>query len=654
MGTLTHDLRYGARMLWKSRGFTLASVLVLALGIGATTANFSVVNSVLLRPLPYPESERLLVLWGYKDSDRGHTVVTYPDLEDWRAQTQTLEYIAAFNPSGALLRGEGGGEPEPLSGAVVSADLFPMLGVRPVVGRAFTREEDRAGAPPVVIIGHDLWRRRFNSDPSIVGRQIRLGSAGVPTTVVGVLPQGFSFPPQAAKTEFLRPVAQAIGERTKMRGSYSLPVVARLKAGATVRQAEAEMRAVGERLEQLYPDEGFRLGRRFAPLDEEVAGTALRRSLLVLLGAVGFVLLIACANVANLLLTRATARHREIAIRTALGASRGRIVRQLLTESLLLSAAGGAAGLLLATWGTALLTSAAPADIPRLNEIGLDARVLVFAVAVSLLTGVVFGLAPALQALRVNLQESLKEGGRSASAGAARSRLRSSLVVAEVALSLVLLVGAGLLVRSFARLTGLNPGFDPQNVLTVTLSLPRQKYAKPEQQLAAFSEIVRRVGEDGQHLPHRGPPRARSVREGVRQLPHRQPRLLPRDAPDAHARAPVRRAGSRRLRARPRRQRDVRAQVLPRRKPARQANRDRAHGAGRARFCRAERGGAARPRDRRRRRRRAPRRAGSGGGAGVLRAAGAGARAGRERGRAHGGGLAGDGRRDPGGGARRR
>jgi predicted permease len=491
MRTLWQDLRYGARTLAKNKGFTLVSVLVLAVGIGANSAIFSVVNAVLLRPLPYPEPERLVVLWGDKEANEGHAVVSYPDLEDWRAQTRTLEDVAAFNQSGALLQGDG--EPQPMSGANVSAELFSALRVRPALGRVFTREEDRNGAPPVIMIGHALWQRRFNSDPKIVGQQIRVGGGGVSTTVVGVLPPGFTFPAQAERTDFLRPMAQALAERATMRSSYSMPVLARLKPGATAQEADAEMRAIAARIEQQYPDEGFRLGRQLVPLEEEVVGSPLRRSLFVLLGAVGLVLLIGCANIAHLLLARAATRHREMAIRTALGASRTRVIRQLLTESLLLSVIGGGLGLLLAMWGVDLLIASSPVDIPRLKDVALDSRVVAFTLSISVLTGIIFGLAPALQAARVDLNDVLKEGGRGASVGASRSRLRAALVVAEVALSLVLLVGAGLLLKSFAKLTNVDPGFDPQDVTATSITLAKQKYPTDERRLAAFSEIVARA-----------------------------------------------------------------------------------------------------------------------------------------------------------------
>jgi putative ABC transport system permease protein len=488
MGTFGQDVRYGWRTLRKSPGFTVIAVLTLALGIGANTAIFSVVNAVVLRPLPYAESERLIVPWGEKQSMQHHSVVSYPDFEDWRAQTQTLEAVAAYNQGGTLLWNEAG-EQEAIRGASVSADLFPLLRVQPVVGRAFTRDEDRAGAAPVILLGYELWQRRFNADPNIVGRQIRLGSASA--TVLGVLPQGFRFPVQAQKTEFLRPLAVALGERTTRRSSYSLRVIARLKPGVETRQAESEMRAIGERLEQQYPDEGFRLGARLIPLYDEVVG-GVRTSLLVLLGAVGFVLLIACANVANLLLARAAGRYKEIAVRTALGASRWRVVRQLLTESVLLSIVGGTLGLLLALWGVDLLVAASPLDIPRLKEVGLDTSVLLFTAGVCVLTGVLFGLAPALQATKVDVQSALKDGARG-STGAGRSRTRGLLVIAEVALSLVLLVGAGLLGKSFMRLRAVNPGFEPQNVLTTGVSLARTKYPNADARRQTFEQIIQRV-----------------------------------------------------------------------------------------------------------------------------------------------------------------
>ena len=490
METLFKDIRYAFRSLLKHPGFTAIAVITLALGIGANTAIFSVINAVLLRPLPYAEADRLMVPWGRKGDMQHRTIVSYPDFADWRAQTKTLEHVAAYNASGILLREGDAAEPELITGANVSADLFPLLRVTPVLGRPFTRVEDQANAPGVIVLGYSLWQRRFHADSQIIGKQIKIGSTSA--TVVGVMPEGFRFPAQATKTEFLRPLATAIGERTQRRSSYSLPIVARLKPGATVEAAESEMRTIGAQLEQPNPDEGFRLGTRFIPLHEAVTWGS-RTPLLVLLGAVGFVLLIACANVANLLLARAAARHKEMAIRAALGAGRLRVVRQLLTESLVLALFGGGLGLLVAQWGVRLLLATSPFDIPRLKEVGLDTKVLAFTAAISVLTGLIFGLAPALQASRADLQDALKEGGRNAAGGAVRNRVRAVLVVVEVALSLVLLVGAGLLGKSFLLLSEVRPGFDSEHVLTTDLSLAKSKYPQAEQQQARFSEIVGRA-----------------------------------------------------------------------------------------------------------------------------------------------------------------
>jgi putative ABC transport system permease protein len=491
MESLWQDLRYGLRMLLKKPGFTLTAVLMLALGIGANTAIFSVVNTVLLRPLPYAEPERLITPMGEKNDPRAHTVVSYPDFLDWRDQTQTLESVAAYNQSSTLLRRDDT-EPELISGANVSADLFPLLRIQPVLGRAFTREDEQPAAAPVILISYSVWQRQFNADPNTIGRQLKRGPAGPGPTIIGVLPEGFRFPAQSSRTDYLRPLAPTLGESAQRRGAYSLRVLARLKSGSTLQQAESEMRAIGERLEQQYPDEGFRLGGRFVSLYESVVGDV-RTALLVLLGAVGLVLLIVCANVANLLLARAATRQKEIAVRTALGAGRFRIIRQLLTESLLLALTGGALGVLLSLWGVEMLAKNSALNLPRLKDASLDVRVLLFTLGVSALTGIIFGLAPALQAARVDLHDSLKEGGRSATAGTMHSRMRGLLIVSEVALSLVLLIGGGLLVKSFIRLRSVNPGFDPQNVLTTSLSLSKTKYPETEQQSALFAQLIERV-----------------------------------------------------------------------------------------------------------------------------------------------------------------
>ena len=493
MDSVLSEVRYAARNLLKRPGFTAIAVITLALGIGANTAIFSVVNAVLLRPLPYAEADRLIVPWGSKGEMQHHTVVSYPDFLDWQARTQTLEYIAAYNSSGTLLR-VGDAEPELLAGAAVSADLFPLLRITPSIGHFFTRAEDQQNAPPVIVIGYDLWQRRFNSNPNIIGQQIRVGSSTA--TVLGVLPKDFRFPARASRTDFLKPLAPAIGERVQRRSSYSLRVIGRLKPGVSVPAAETEMRSIGAQIEQQFPDEGFRLGGRLVSLYDEVTWGS-KVPLLVLLGAVGFVLLIACANIANLLLARAAARQREIAIRAALGAGRWRVMRQLLLESVLLSLTGGAVGLLVALWGVRLLVATSPLDIPFLKDVGLDLTVLAFTGVISVLTGLVFGVVPALQASRADLQDALRQEGRGSAGGPTRSRVRSVLIVSEVALSLVLLIGAGLLGKSYLLLNEVRPGFDPEHVVTTDVALAKSKYAEPAQQQAAFADIIDRLG----HIP---------------------------------------------------------------------------------------------------------------------------------------------------------
>jgi putative ABC transport system permease protein len=490
MGTLLQDLRYGVRMLAKNPGFTLIAVIALALGIGANSAIFSVINAVLLRPLPFENPDEIVTPWGRGlDGGERTAIVSYPDFVDWREQAQTFEQLAVYNTSSTLIREDN--DPEAISGAIASSELLSLLKVKPALGRGFTREDDRADSAPVILLSYNLWQRRFNADPNIVGRQIRLSSRTA--TVMGVLPQGFRFPADEGRTDYLQPLAPNIGEYLGKRSAYFLRVVGRLKPGVTIKQAEIEMRAIGDRLEQQYPDEGYRLGASLVPLHEDMVGNV-RPALLVLLGAVALVLLIACANVANLLLARAAARHKEVAIRTALGAGRMRIVRQLLTESVLLAVVGGSLGLLLAMWGVDLLIASSPVDIPRLKEVGLDARVLSFTMGVSVLTGIIFGLVPALQASRVELNESLKEGARGSTGGIMRNRVRSLLVISEIALSLVLLVGAGLLIKSFMRLREVDPGFKAQNVLTTGLSLSKAKYPDAEKQKNFYNEVLQHVG----------------------------------------------------------------------------------------------------------------------------------------------------------------
>jgi putative ABC transport system permease protein len=458
---LWQDLRFGARMLIKQPGFTLIAVLTLSFGIGANTAIFSIVNAVLLRPFPYEAPERLVSVQERFSAPRGMTV-SYPNFVDWRAQNTAFDFIAAvrqnenFNFTGA-------GEPERLQGRLVSAEFFSTLGIQPILGRDFLAEDDRPGATPVVILSYGFWQRAFGNDPEIIGKQLTLNLQSF--TVVGIAPQGFRY---GVEAEVTVPIGLST-ERFRLRGADpGINVVARLKPNLSEQQAEAELNLIAERLEAQYPESNK--GRRvlLTPLHENFVGDV-RQPLLILLGAVGLVLLIACANVANLLLVRSSARQKEMAVRVALGASRATLIRQLLTESLLLAALGAALGILLALWGTSLIASQLPEGIPRLQEANVDAPVLVFTLAVSLVTGLLFGLAPALQASRPNLTDGLKEGERGSSGH--RQRLRSLLIVGQVALTLMLLVGAGLLVQSFRRVLQVDPGFNPQNLLTMQVSV---------------------------------------------------------------------------------------------------------------------------------------------------------------------------------------
>lgn len=488
MGTIWQDVRYGVRMLAGSPGLTAVAVLALALGVGANTAIFSVVNTVLLRPLPFKNSEQLVRVWATnaKKGVNNHPT-SFLNFVDWQTENHVFESMTAYSAASATLTG--GDAPELVKGVVVSAGMFPTLGVQPMLGRFFSADEAKAGNAPVVVLGYGLWQRRFGADRKVIGREITLD--GKSTTIVGVMPPGFKFPLDEEKTDFWSP-HNPDSEMNAARGARYLSVVARLKPNVTLQQAQAEMDTISSRLEQQYPANNTGRGVRLVSMYEDTVGSV-RPALLVLLGAVGCVLLIACANVANLLLARAAGRHKEIAIRTALGATRARIVRQLLTESLLLAIMGGSLGLLLAMWGLDLLVATIPASVPRVAEISLDARVLGFTLAVSALTGIIFGLAPALTASKLDLNESLKEGGRGSTEGVRRNRVRSLLVVSEIALSLVLLIGAGLLLKSFQRLREINPGFNPTNVLTMNLELPESKYAKADQQGAFFQQLLERT-----------------------------------------------------------------------------------------------------------------------------------------------------------------
>ncbi|MGA8149731.1 MAG: ABC transporter permease [Terriglobales bacterium] len=463
MNTLVDDLRYGLRMLRKSPGFTLVAVLTLALGIGANTALFSVVNGVLLNPLPFPEPNQLIALQESKPNFE-HGSISYPNFLDWERLNHSFSSIAIFRDYAFSLTGMG--EAEQVNAEFISSDFFPILGLKPVIGRGFAPGEDRIGAAPVALISAGFWQRKLGSAPDVLGKSLTLD--GKAYTIVGVVPSHLKFLFRD------RPVYVPIGQWTNpllpQRGAgLGIKGIGRLKPGITIQQARADMDAVSRGLAEAFPDADKGINASLVPLKQWMVGRV-QSFLLVLLIAVGFVLLIACVNVANLLLARSTSRTREFATRAALGASPQRVVRQLLTESILLAVAGGGIGLLLAVWGTQAALGVLPAALPRAEEIGVDTRVLLFTVAISLLAGIVFGLAPALKFTKVNLQETLNKGGRGASG--ASHRAQNVFVVVELALSLVLLVGAGLMVRSLAHLWSVDPGFDPHHVLTLGVSLP--------------------------------------------------------------------------------------------------------------------------------------------------------------------------------------
>src|SRR5215813_8602342 len=478
MEGLRQDISYGLRMLLARPGFTIIAVVALALGIGVNSAVFSVVNGVLLRPMAYRESDKLVRIWEkWGGFDQGS--VAYPNFKDWRERNRSFESLAAYRWQGFNLTG--GDQPERITGQRVSTEMLSVLNVAPAIGRDFTGDEDREGSSPVAIISDALWKRRLGADPSAVGKTLTLD--GEPYQVIGVLPAGFHYFPS---TDVLTPMsarkAQWLTERSWHPG---IRVLARLKPGVSIDQARADMMSIAGALGQEYPDTNKEHWVTLMSLYEATVGDV-RKLLLMLLGAVSFVLLIACANVANLMLVRASGRQKEVAIRSALGASRLRVVRLLITESVMLSLAGGALGLLTAYWSTGLALKALPSALPRSDDIRVDASVLLFTLVISIVTGLVFGLAPALQSSRPDLNETLKEGGRSGSGG--RQSIRNVLVVAEIAISLVLLVGAGLLVRTFVALNQVNPGFDDQNLLTFDISLSAKQFPEASKTRRFFKE----------------------------------------------------------------------------------------------------------------------------------------------------------------------
>jgi putative ABC transport system permease protein len=484
MNALLQDLRYGIRMLLKQKSFTAVALIALALGIGANTAMFSLVNGVLLRPLPYPNADRIVYFEG-RNPSQGITDsnISFPDFADWSKQTDLFASTAAYWVGNANL-GADGAEPERVPRAGVTSGFFSVLGVQPFLGRVFVAEDDQPNAQSVAIISHGLWKRRFGSDAGVIGREVFISAK--PVTVIGVMPPGFDYPQE---TQIW--VTSGVVPADEPRDNRSWSAMARLRDGVAVQQVQTRISAINAQLASEYPDTSKGWDAAVLVL-QDLLVREVRASLLALLGAVGFVLLIACANVANLLLARAAGRQKEIAIRSAMGATRGRVVRQMLTESVLLSLLGGTAGLLLSVWLTDALTAILPEGTPRVDQVGLDYGVLAFAIGISALTGILFGLAPALQASKQDVSGSLKEGGR-AGEGHRRTGARSLLLIGEVALSLVLLVGAGLLIKSFMRLQEVRPGFNPKNVLISSIALPGAKYNATGQRPEFFRELAERL-----------------------------------------------------------------------------------------------------------------------------------------------------------------
>jgi putative ABC transport system permease protein len=485
-----HDLRFGLRLLLKNPGFTLIAVLTMALGIGANTAIFSVVNAVLLNPLPFPEPERLIRIYGHflatsQDSMRA----SVPEFTDYKRQAKSFDDIAGYDDLSANLTPVAG-EPERVEALVVTPELFSVLNVAPQAGRVFLPEEAQEGHDDVVLISNGLWRRRFGADPTAVGQNVIVN--GRNHTVIGIMPEGFAFP---QRTELWKPLWFPADQYDQQRrGNRGIEVIARLQRGVSLAAAQAEMDHLAAQLTQQYPrnyeSRGWRIG--VVSLLDDYVGEA-RRGLLVLLGAVAFVMLIACANVANLSLTRGTARRQEIAVRLALGASRARITRQLLIESVMLALGGGIAGLLLSSWGAGLLLRLAPDDLPRIHEVRVDGQVLAFTFGVSLITGILFGLIPALASSNPDLNLTLKEGGRGGTGTAKRQRLRGAFVITEIALALVLLAGSGLILKSFWRLQRIDPGFNPDGVLTMRMLLPFETYEKAAQRGAFYKRVLESI-----------------------------------------------------------------------------------------------------------------------------------------------------------------
>jgi putative ABC transport system permease protein len=489
MGTLVQDIRYSIRMLARSPGFTAIAVLTLALGIGANTAIFSVINAVLIRPLPFHEPGRLVELFE-TEAAPGRYPFAGPDYLDWQAQNHTLEATSLYT-WGRNYSASGSGEPEGAEVISTQANFFSVLGVQPKMGRTFSTDEGQPGKTHVAILSYGFWQRHFGGDLSAMGKSVVLDSESY--TVIGVMPNWFNYPQDTDLWTPFEMSAKSLGQR----GSHSYRALGRLKPGVTATQAQADLTAVAKRLEEQYPDSNEKVGAAVVPMKEQITGSS-SEQLMILLGAVALVLLVACANVANLLLARATGRQREIAVRSALGAGRWRVARQMLTESLILSLAGATLGILVAKWCVTFLQSVKTLPIPRVNAVQVDLTVLLFAVAVAVFVGILFGLAPALHASQLDLTEELKSSALSVAGPSGWRRwTRDALVAGEIAMSLALLVGAGLLLRSFARLRNSDIGVQSKNVLTVRISLPEKGYATLEARRAFFDQLVDRV----QHIP---------------------------------------------------------------------------------------------------------------------------------------------------------
>jgi putative ABC transport system permease protein len=488
MQALWQDLRCGARMLLKQPAFTAVAMLTLALGIGANTAIFSVINALILSPPSIAEPESVVAIWRTTKEKRVEGYVSYLELQDWQTRNQSLEAVAGYKPNGFILLNEG--QAERIQGMRVTSNFLSLLKVKLVRGRDFRPEEELRGAQPVVILSQEFWQNRFGGDESALGQQLSLN--GKPFTVIGILPAGFEFPLVGKGTELLTTIA-AEGGNLSERGAQVLKAVGRLKQGVSVAQAQTEFTSIAESMERQYPQYDRDITAHLVRADEQVVGPDVRSALWILLGAVGFILMIACTNVTNLLLVRASAREKELALRAALGAGRWRIARHLLIESVLLASLSGAMGLLIAVWWLGAVKHYGANQLPRLDEVQINGRILVFTFAVSTLTALLFSLLPVFKASRPDISEVLKAGTKNATSSRSLRLWRDSLVVAEVALGLVLLIGAGLMIRSFGRLVNVNPGFDPTNVLTGRVSMTRAAYEQHEERVRYVNQTLDRL-----------------------------------------------------------------------------------------------------------------------------------------------------------------